>query len=462
MSRMPDEDVDDYSGLEDSSDVPCDLATTDEPGGAVNFSENVATQPGREAATKPVEVDEADDWTVTADAAPPAVAAAGSQSLPVAHGFPPPLPTAQGGGRLMHVLRPHGHWNQRVVLVGVVGLVAVVLFLVSGNSSDPFKAKSKNTSGQAARDLFGPGAAEEVKSLRTSENSRGLTTPELGSPGQAVNFSNGVANGMSGASGATPGVTAGVPPPMIPPVVSYAPLTSSNSSIRPATAPSDIARRDASVLGVSASGAGNSFAVRLRAGERAEERVALKGQQPAAERSTSTTPALADDPRLTLGRGSRIELVLLEPVRSGIATSVSARVVTDVRDGRGQTLVPAGSTAVIPLLPQEVNGRIVNDRAGEGFVVLADGTQLALKGTIKGADGYAGLTGRVRKVGGRNALGRVGGALARAGGRLIGSQTGVSTYEIEDAVGVNNTFTAPSARVVEIPAGTRFSFTVGW
>ncbi|MDQ3651086.1 MAG: hypothetical protein M3458_12575 [Acidobacteriota bacterium] len=446
MSRMPNEDVDDHTGLEDSSDEPSDLATADEPGGAVNFSENGATQSGREAATKPGEVDEDDDWAVTADTVPPpAVAATGGPSLQVAHGFPPPLPAAQGGGRVMHVLRPHGHWNQRVVLVGVVGLVVVVLFLVSGNSSDPFKAKSKNTPGQAARDLFGPGAAEEVKPLGTSENSRGLTTPELGSPGQAVNFGNGVANGMSGASDTSPGVAAGVPPQVIPPVVSYASLTSSNSSPRPATVPSDIARRDASMLGVSAPGAENSFAVRLQAGERAEEQVALRDQQPAEEGSTSTTPALADDARPTLRRGSLLQLVLLEPVRSGIATSVSARVVTDVRDGRGQTLVPAGSTAVILLLPQEVNGRVVNDHAGEGFIVLSDGTQLALKGTIKGADGYAGLTGRMRKVGGRSALGRVGGALARAGGRLIGSQTGVSTYEIEDAVGVNGTYTAPSA-----------------
>lgn len=474
MGRTPDDDVDDHTGLEDSFDEPSDEDAHGEHGDGVRLGEDDTSSSSGAPVAAP-EADDEDDWTMPAlgpTEAPSTGASAAAESgqalAAVPGAQPPPLPGAHGGGRLMHVLRPHGHWNQRVVLVGVVVVIAVVLFLVSGNSSDPFKARGNDTQqqGQAARDLFGPGAAQEVTPLRTSERGGGaLVTPELGSPGQAVNFGNNNLGGAPDMSGAPPGTANGVvPPPVIPPVVSYAPPVPNNSSRSTSTGSSaELARRDVSALGVSPPGAENSFAVRLRAGTRAEDQAAQRAERQAEEGSArATMQAEGSDSRPALARGLRLQLMLLEPVRSGISTSVTARVVADVRDARGQRIVPAGSTAVIPFLPQEVNGRVVNDRAGEGFIILPDGAQLALRGTVKGADGFAGLTGRVRRTGGRSALRRVGGALARAGSSVVGSQTGISAYEVEDVIGANGgAYTAPSERVVEVPAGARFSFTVG-
>ncbi len=46
MGKMPDEDFDDHSGLEDSYDESSDPATIDEPAGVVDLSKNNATHPG--------------------------------------------------------------------------------------------------------------------------------------------------------------------------------------------------------------------------------------------------------------------------------------------------------------------------------------------------------------------------------------------------------------------------------
>jgi hypothetical protein len=162
--------------------------------------------------------------------------------------------------------------------------------------------------------------------------------------------------------------------------------------------------------------------------------------------------------------GLRLPMQLIEPLRSGIPTTVSAVVIADVKDATGKTIVPKGSRAQLPFLSFEVQGRVSNDISSNSIIVLPNNQKLVIKGTVKGTDGFAGLKGKVRQQSKGNILARTGRAVGRVGARIIGIQTGgVGGFVVEDAINesVNTSLPfIPSERVVEVMAGTPFTFNV--
>jgi hypothetical protein len=214
------------------------------------------------------------------------------------------------------------------------------------------------------------------------------------------------------------------------------------------------------------------FALVLRAGERAERETQIaekeaerqKGLQKLAARSSSTQSASGAKDIGILPR-ARIELTLSEPLRSGIATIVEARVVSDVRDGQGKVIIPVGSTAAIPFLASEVNGRVINNGSDAALFITPAGQQISLRGVVKGSDGFAGLTGKIKKVGGRSAASRIFTGIARSGTRAAADVAGDVSSDAESEINrAAYDYRFPqferSNRIVEVASGTRFTFIV--
>ena len=228
-----------------------------------------------------------------------------------------------------------------------------------------------------------------------------------------------------------------------------------------------------------ADSADDQFAIVLREGERTEldtaaarkealRQEAVQRRMNSADQRTASSSAnkpVSGDEVGILPR-TRVELTLSEPLRSGIATSVEARVVADVRDAQGKVVLPAGSTAVVPFLAYEVNGRVLNSRNEAVLFITPAGKQVSLRGVVKAADGFAGLTGKVRKIGGRSAANRIFTGIARVGARNAADAVGDVSSEAEDEVNrATYEYRSPqferTGRIVEVASGTRFTFVVG-
>ncbi|MGH9827165.1 MAG: TrbI/VirB10 family protein [Blastocatellia bacterium] len=215
----------------------------------------------------------------------------------------------------------------------------------------------------------------------------------------------------------------------------------------------------------------NDFAVALRAGERqtklSEKQDALADVQALTKPSPQETSQRTSEASFqSLPDGTRMSLQLKEPFRSGIASSISAQVVEDSLGPDKRVLIPRGSTATIAFLPYEVNQRILNDQRAPVLVVTPEGKKYRAVGVIKGTDGFAGLTGRVKTIGRPSVLHRIGTTAVGTAGRVGAGQIGTYSPDVEDEInreeyqyGSGATFDR-SSRVVEIPANTRCSLIV--
>lgn len=162
--------------------------------------------------------------------------------------------------------------------------------------------------------------------------------------------------------------------------------------------------------------------------------------------------------KVQVAPGTKIAMSLSEPFRSGIETKVQAETAVNIKNNKGQVVIPSGSIFEITFRPDEVNGRVM---ARENIrVIFADGRLGELSGIIKGADGFAGLSGKLIKEGGAGLGTKILKGVARVGGRVVGSQTGVAG-DIESEIR-NNTYdpydtsVRPSNRIVEVRTGTQF------
>jgi hypothetical protein len=191
--------------------------------------------------------------------------------------------------------------------------------------------------------------------------------------------------------------------------------------------------------------------VLMRKGRRMEEQNDLKLVQ-----NNNPDPSVDDSAKtIALAYGTRIVLELRDPVRSGIETSVQAKSLAPVKDNAGNVIIPSGSTFEITFNPQEVNGRVF---ANELIKWIAkNGEVYQLRGSVKGGDGFEGLTGKVIKQGGKSVGGKILGGLKRVGGSVIQQVPGASqvgTVINDDIYGSSDRYSY-STRVVEVAAGTR-------
>ena len=157
--------------------------------------------------------------------------------------------------------------------------------------------------------------------------------------------------------------------------------------------------------------------------------------------------------------GTKIQMLLREPFRSGIETKVQAVCLNNVKGVDGKILISANSIFELIFRPEEVNGRILAKEIAR--VYLADNSIGEVVGMVKGQDGYAGLGGKVS--GGKSVGSRIIGGLSRIGGRIIG-EAGVVGEDVNNEIQNNNNNNANiyrSSRIVEVKEGTRFSLIVG-
>lgn len=156
-------------------------------------------------------------------------------------------------------------------------------------------------------------------------------------------------------------------------------------------------------------------------------------------------------------RGLRIPLVLVEPFRSGMESTVGAEVSGDVLDEQGNVLIPAGTRVLVPFSASEINGRVYNDRNKAITINLEDGNTANFRGIIKSyRDGLPGVTGRTKKIGSRSALSKIGRGVGVIGGGIlgipVGTRIGQGVGQTGQIVGAEN--------VVDLDIGTKFNFIV--
>jgi hypothetical protein len=352
-----------------------------------------------------------------------------------------------GRSRLAEILRPNGHWNKRLIY-GVLGtLLVFAMFGLGGGSKDQKKNGDITQPAKSLKDTRDRGEALMQYS--------GAGEQTLGTPGAPAHSTAELSDVESSAL---------KPPVETPPTTARPAVPSAEPAVQTTEDSTSKEKPDR---------VDEEFALVLRAGEKAERRTLANEKEMERQKSlqknlagASLTPAAANLKDAGILPRTRIELVLSEPLRSGIATSVEARVISDVRDAQGNAVIPAGSTAVVPFLAYEVNGRVISNVNEAALFVTPTGQQINLRGTAKGNDGFAGLTGKVKKIGGRSTTGRILGGIARVGTRAAADAVGGVSSEAETEINrASYDYRLPqferSSRIVEVAVGTRFVFVVG-
>ena len=352
--------------------------------------------------------------------------------------------TAQGGSRLFEVLRPNGHWNKRLIFGALGAALVFVMFGLGGSSKSQKKEESK---------------PQPAKTLKDSRDRADQVMQFSGAEEQTLGTPRAPANAAELPKEEVPEPIASTEP--VPAGSRVKPVSPSTPSKPESQTKEDNDRVD------------EEFALVLRAGERVERETRMaekeaERQKGLQKNTAGSSSALSTSNAKDIGilPRSRIELSLSEPLRSGIATSVEAHVVSDVRDGQGKVIIPAGSTAAIPFLASEVNGRVINSASEAALFITPTGQQISLRGVVKGSDGFAGLTGKVKKVGGRSAASRIFTGIARAGTRAAADVAGDISSDAESEINRSAyDYRFPqferTNRIVEVSSGTRFTFIVG-
>lgn len=163
-----------------------------------------------------------------------------------------------------------------------------------------------------------------------------------------------------------------------------------------------------------------------------------------------------------LPRGTKLELILDEPIRSGIATAVTGKLKKGVTNKRGEILIPKDSMVVVQFSAEIANGRVFNEKEAPIQIVTPEGKSFEVNGMVKDAQGYAGLTGKITKVGGRSTLGKIGGVLGRVGGSLPGGQIITGTQQGIDGMNGSGGYVTNATQIVEVPRGTSFMVIIGF
>jgi hypothetical protein len=401
--------------------------------------------------------------------------------------------------RFKNVAAPGGRLNRRVLYV-LLGAALLVIFLLLKSSSNKAKdAAAKSAADQtqsAAGQGDGPNGRRDATSMRVGAPSDGtLRSPE------SVMGSRGVEGRSGDATSAALGMGTSVEPPahnllggpangaQPAPLVSPVGQTTTAAAVQRGAAGrgaagAGVAAQEPVAAPYAAAGYGTGsegFSFKMRgvdSGQRggAGEPVAAQASElQAAARGTERPDARARKQEaggMRLPAGTRIPMTLLEPLQSGIETTASARVDAEVRDGKGEVMLRAGTIITIPFLAAHSNGRMMN--AGEEVdVKTASGATLVLTGAVKGTDGLVGIPGRVTKSGQGNTIGRVLRGVTRIGIRQAGtvlpgggvagdieSETG-DIMDINGAVAGRYGVRGGQREVVNIPAGVRFTFVVG-
>jgi hypothetical protein len=322
--------------------------------------------------------------------------------------------------------KPTRHVNRRLLLA-TVAVIAVIGIIIFGSSS---KQKPKpGDPGQSAR------SARELDGAPPRQFSAG-GEGTLGSP-------------------ALPYQQA-APPPQAAPSPQPSPTVQ-------ATPPPPVEARDDDDFGLTLTEGDRAEKLAAKQEDQADQRALREGTVPTAAQASTTKEQPSPVPK-----GTKMQMRLVDPVRSGVATTVRAEVLQDVQDANGKVVLPKDSTTGIPFLAYEVNGRLLSDaRQPISFVTPSGETVTLPKATVKGPDGFSGITGKVTRVGGRSTAGRALGAVANTAVRLAGREAAnyspdASSEIYQESYQYNNPYFDRSSRIVEVQANTKFLLVAGW
>lgn len=315
---------------------------------------------------------------------------------------------------LFGFLKHNGHYNARplIGLILVGGFIFAIMFSISTSKPDDKSKKDKSN-------LPAPEQVKVVENTGENNELEPVATkyfPTVEKPSEP-----------------TPLPTVTIPP--VPPT----PLEQPTKGQPPVASEKPVKEES------------KEFGIELRAGTAA----ALKTLTPTKENEEKGQETALD--------GLTIPMILLEPFRSGISTIVKAQVLSDVISPKGEVLVRANSIVKMPFERFEIGGRVMNAADQPVLIILPNGKKLAVKGIVKGADGFAGIKGSVKKLSKGNVFGRFGKTLARGGARTVGVLTGgFGGRGLEDTINESvdsSTEATPTGRIVEILPGTKFNFT---
>ncbi len=325
---------------------------------------------------------------------------------------------SQIANNIVAAAKPNKAWNQRFVIFGVCAAIIIGSIVFHSNSVAKPSPATVNDLAHALPSETSPRAADP-----------GLHSYELGRPDEKLPSNK-------------PKQQEDIPKLIIPSEVPVAPVATPT----PAPSPTPVVAKDEPEEP-------EDFNIKFRAANRLAAQ-SLIPKDDTKQIKEEKSPL----------EGLRVPMQLVEPLRSGIPTKVSAVVIADVTDSLGNVVVPKGSRAQIPFLPFEVQGRVTNDISSNTVIVLPNNQKLTIKGTVKGTDGFAGLSGKVKKQNKGNLLARTGKVLGRIGARVVGVETGgIGGFVIEDSINqsINTSLPfIPTDRVVEVMAGTPFTFNI--
>lgn len=325
---------------------------------------------------------------------------------------------SQIANNMMAAIKPNKAWNQRFVVAGIVFAIIVGSIVFHSNSVAKPSPATVNDLAHALPAESSPRSADP-----------GLHSYELGRPDEKLPSNKPKQEDMPKL----------VIPSEVPPAPTNKAIPVSTST--PVAVPTDEDEEP------------EDFNIKFRAANRlAAQNLIPKDEAKQVKEDKSPL------------EGLRVPMQLTDPLRSGIPTKVSAVVIADVTDSLGNTVIPKGSRAQIPFLAFEVQGRVTNDIGSNAVIVLPNNQKLTIKGTVKGTDGFAGLSGKVKKQNKGNILARTGKTIGRIGARIVGVETGgVGGFVIEDSINqsINTSLPfIPNDRVVEVMAGTPFTFNI--
>lgn len=187
------------------------------------------------------------------------------------------------------------------------------------------------------------------------------------------------------------------------------------------------------------------------------------------KKESSLSPAAHES--VSLSKGTRIPMELVDPFQSGISAMVRAQTTAEIKLPSGR-VIPRGAEVYLPMLELAVpspnqKGRVVVDpRPGEGqggFITLRESEQIPLKGTAYGEDRLAGLPGKRHKVSGGQRFGALKRVMGRAAAQAAGQYSPIPTGGIEyDLMSDAYRYEPISSQyVVNVEAGIKFTFVVG-
>lgn len=320
---------------------------------------------------------------------------------------------------------PGGRLSLRIAGVGILTIFAVMIYLAV-QSADP----KANTQDKVASNKVRP-----AKNLK-SELSSNFSSPDMGNCPEPV----------------TTKVEKELPMPVEtpPPVIINTP-PEPNPIVLPPPEPVIIEKEVEQP---------RQFAFRMRAGDETLKRY----DQEKTKSNTPITTSVAIN-KVKIPRGTMIPLMMLQPFRSDIPTTVKCQIVSDVKNNKGEILVSAGSVAFVPFAPFRNDKRAFNQVDRPATITLEDGQEIQLIGTAVDRSGGIGVQGKLIKRGDASIPKRIGRTMARvltfgAASSVGGVGGGVISEAGNSAVDGSYFYTAPTDSYVDVPLGTVFFFNV--